>query len=210
MRIEILLGPPGAGKGTMAAYLSRCAGLSVFVTGDVLRQAISSGSELGQRVKVDVEQGRLVDDETILNLVKKFLTEHSEGVIFDGFPRTLRQAEDLRAILDPADELRVIHLDTSAETVVARLSARRMCPQCGRIYNLRFKPPLTDELCDECNTRLIQRKDDTEVVIKERYRIYLKETAPLVGYFADVLMKVDGNAPADVVFRELKEELCPG
>jgi len=209
LKVIVLLGPPGAGKGTLASALAECAGVTVFVTGDVLRAAIAAGDELGRRVKADVEAGRLVDDETVLALVREFLAAHPEGVLFDGFPRTLRQAEGLSSLLGADDELRVVYLDASEETIVARLGARRVCPECGRIYNMRFQPPAEDELCDACGTALIRRKDDSEEVIKRRYQTYLQETAPLVGYFADRLLKVNGNLSSGDVLDAVRGELCP-
>lgn len=205
----MLLGPPGSGKGTLAASLSEHLGLAVFVTGDVLREAIARESELGLKVKSAVEAGRLVDDETILALARWFLAAHPEGVLFDGFPRTARQAEGLRSILSEQDELRVIYLDASEDIILARLTARRVCSRCGRIYNLRFKPPFRDEHCDADDEPLVQRKDDTEEVIRERYQVYLKETTPLVDYFADELIRVDGDMPGDKVLERVRGELCP-
>lgn len=209
MRVIVLLGPPGAGKGTLASSLSKSEGLAVFVTGDVLRSSIAEGSELGQRVKADVEAGRLVDDEVILALAREFLAAHPEGVLFDGFPRTSRQAEGLRSILSDDDELRVVYLDTSEDIILSRLTSRRVCPECGRIYNLRFRPPLKDGLCDADNEPLVQRKDDTEEVIRKRYQLYLKETAPLIEYFADELIRVDGDMSGDKLLEAVRGELCP-
>jgi len=193
----------------MAGGLANSAGLSVFVTGDVLRAAIAGGSELGVKVKSTVEAGRLVDDETILSLAHEFLSTHPQGALFDGFPRTIKQAEGLRSLLSAEDELRVVYLDTSKEMIVARLGARRVCPECGRIYNMRFKPPRNDETCDDCNASLIRRNDDTDEVIKSRYELYLAETAPLVNYFSEELLKVNGDLPGEEVLEIVQGELCP-
>jgi len=209
LKIVVLLGPPGSGKGTLAASLSEHLRLAVFVIGDALRAAIDAGSKLGLKVKSAVEAGRLVDDETILALAREFLRTHPEGVLLDGFPRTIRQAEGLRSLLSAEDDLHVIYLDASEETVTSRLSSRRVCPGCGEIYNVRFRPPKNDGVCDNCGVTLIRRKDDTEEVIRERYRVYLRETAPLVDYFADGLIRVDGNLSGDKALESVRGELCP-
>lgn len=210
MKVTALLGPPGAGKGTLAAALAECADYAVFVTGDVLRAEIASGSELGSKVRADVESGRLVADEVILALVKSFLARNPGGVLFDGFPRTLDQAQGLRQALGNGDELKVIYLDTSQETILARLTARRVCPQCGRIYNLHFRPPQDGTTCDDCKVELIQRVDDTAEVIKHRCNTYLEQTSPLIEYFSDELCKVNGNLSGEEVLEILRGEFCQG
>jgi len=209
LRVVVLLGPPGSGKGTLATSLSEHLGVAVFVTGDALRAAIDAKSKLGEKVKADVEAGRLVDDETILALAQEFLAAHPEGVLFDGFPRTTRQAAGLRSLVSAEDDLHVIYLDASEETITSRLTSRRVCPGCGEIYNMRFKPPKKDGVCDNCSTTLIRRKDDTEEVIRDRYQVYLRETAPLVDYFARELLRVDGNLSGDKVLERIRGELCP-
>jgi adenylate kinase len=209
LRIVVLLGPPGAGKGTVASAISGCAGLAVFVTGDVLREAIASGTPLGKKVRHDVESGKLVDDDTILALAREFMAAHPQGVLFDGFPRTVPQAQGLMSLLTSDDDFQVLHLDTEEEIVIGRLGARRVCPECGKIYNLRSNPPRIDDECDECKIPLVRRKDDNDDVIRNRYRVYLDQTAPLVDNFKDYIVRLDGNLGIDEVIAEAKKVLCP-
>lgn len=204
----MLLGPPGAGKGTLTADIAGCLGVSVFVTGDVLRKAIKEESELGKRIKPVVEVGKLVDDETVLGLVNEHMHSHPEGVLFDGFPRNAVQARALKNMLGENDILEVVYLDAPEESIVKRLGARRVCSQCGRIFNVRTNPPLRDEICDSCGSPLYIRKDDTEEVIRNRYRIYRQETEPLVEFFNDHLIKVNADRSIDEVSFEVRGKIC--
>jgi len=211
LRIIVLLGPPGSGKGTLASDLVNCSGRPVFVTGEVLRATIAQGTELGRKIKTDVESGRLVDDSVILALTKEFIDKHPQGVILDGFPRTLPQAQGLREILRHSStnaDIKVIYLDASEKNVVTRLKARRVCVNCGAIFNLNSHPPKQDGICDTCGSLLEVRKDDTEDVIKERLNIYLEQTSPLIDYFADELIKINANLSSDEVFAQVKDQLC--
>lgn len=204
----MLLGPPGAGKGTLARDIAACSGVSVFVTGDIFRKAIAEKSELGNKIKETVEAGKLVDDETAISLVKEYHKKHPEGILFDGFPRTTAQAKALQDMLGENDSLEVVYLDAPEESIVKRLGARRVCTQCGRIYNLQTTPPVKDDVCDDCGTPLTVRKDDTREVISNRYRIFCKETEPLVEFFGKKLIKIDANRSIDEVSREVRGKLC--
>ncbi len=183
----IFFGPPGAGKGTYAGILSERLGLFVLATGDLLREAVERGTELGRKAQKYMLAGELVPDEIIMGVVEEALRskDAERGVIFDGFPRTIRQAEMLDALLEKMGRKvdLVVELLASDELVVRRLSSRRVCPKCGRIYNLVSNPPKVDEICDYDGAKLIQRDDDKPETILNRLEVYRRQTAPLLGYY---------------------------
>jgi len=193
----VLLGPPGAGKGTLAQRLASERGLLHLSTGDVLRDEVARATALGQRAKDYMDRGELVPDELILSMVKERV-EGRSGILFDGFPRTLAQAEGLEKIA-PIDA--VIFLEVDKDTAVRRLSARRICPRCGAVYNLVTQPPKGDERCDQCGTKLIQRDDDKPEVIARRFEVYMRQSAPLARYYEEkgLLIRIDaGRSPEEV------------
>lgn len=209
----VLLGGPGAGKGTQAARIVEREGLAHISTGDMFRQQIGDGTELGRKIEPIINEGRLVPDELTMQIVDERLSREdcADGYVLDGFPRTAAQAEALDALLaergasvDVAIELRV-----DDDEVVRRLTARRSCPDCGRIYNLVFSPPADDERCDACGTALVQREDDTESVIRERLKIYHKQTEPILDHYRkqDLLRAVDGGQSPDHVAGKVQETL---
>ena len=181
----ILLGAPGAGKGTQSKYLSERYGIPQIATGDMLRAAIAEGTPLGREAKKVMDQGMLVSDETIVGLVKEriALPDCSSGFLFDGFPRTLTQAnamKDARVFFDAVIEIAVDH-----EEIVRRISGRRVHEASGRSYHLTFKPPKKEGLDDETGEPLVQREDDTEDTVRRRLQIYETQTAPLKKYYSD-------------------------
>lgn len=194
----VLLGPPGAGKGTVAQRLASERGLLHLSTGDVLRDEVARATALGQRAKDYMDRGELVPDELILSMVKERV-EGRSGILFDGFPRTLAQAEGLEKIA-PIDA--VIFLEVDKDTVVSRLSARRICPQCGAVYNLVTQPPKEDERCDQCETKLIQRDDDKPEVIARRFEVYMRQSAPLARYYEKkgLLIRIDADRSPEEVY----------
>jgi len=206
----VLLGPPGAGKGTLAQRLASELGYLHLSTGDVLRDEVARGTELGRLAKEYMDKGELVPDEVILSMVKEHVGDR-RGVLFDGFPRTLAQAEGLAEIA-PVDV--VVYLEIGRDEVVRRLSARRVCPKCGAVYNLVTQPPKEDERCDRCGEALVQRRDDTPEVISRRFEVYLRDSAPLVKYYEEkgILVRVDAaRSPEEVladVLRALRND-CP-
>lgn len=193
MRI-ILLGPPGAGKGTQAQLISKEFGIPQVSTGDMLRAAIKAGTELGKQAKSVMDKGQLVSDELIINLVKERIAQPdcANGCIFDGFPRTIAQAEALSAANVNIDF--VVEISVPDDEIVKRLSGRRSHPASGRVYHVVYNPPKVEGLDDETGEPLIQRDDDKEETIKDRLKVYHNQTAALVAHYQTVAQS-DENAP---------------
>jgi len=211
----IFLGPPGAGKGTVAKDVVERFGVPHISTGDMLRDAVSAGSELGKKVKSVMESGQLVSDELLFDLVKDRLSQKDceNGFILDGYPRNVNQAKALDKILE---ELNiglsgVVFLDVSEEEVVKRISNRRVCPKCSRVYNLISLKPKIDTLCDDDGTPLIQREDDKPDTVRKRYKIYSDKTAPLIELYKNrnQIITIDASGTVDkvdeIVFNTLEE-----
>lgn len=196
----VLLGPPGAGKGTQAALLAERLGLRHISTGEILREEVEHGTELGRKARAYMDRGELVPDELVIAMLRGRLDSDS-GFILDGFPRTVSQAEALEGLarLD-----RVLNIRLSEEEVVRRLSARRVCKGCGRNYNLISNPPKVAGRCDACGGELFQRDDDKPEVIRRRYQVYEAETAPLKDFYRKrgLLVEVEGARPIEAVFEE--------
>jgi adenylate kinase len=197
----ILLGPPGAGKGTQAKMLTERFSIPQISTGDILRAAVKDGTPMGRKAKQFMDAGGLVPDEVVVGIVRDRLQQPdcNSGFILDGFPRTVAQADALQASLREMDkELdRVISLAVDAEALVERLTGRRTCRQCGRGYHVKFDPPRQVGVCDACGGALFQRDDDQEETIRKRLQVYADQTAPLISYYrqAGVLMELDGMQP---------------
>ena len=212
MRI-ILLGPPGVGKGTQAQMMMKRLNAVQLSTGDLLRSAIRSGSELGMSAKKFMDGGDLVPDDVVLGLVGEWLAEQGERcVIFDGFPRTIAQAEGLDKLLDGLGKKlnNVLELVIDDNVVIERISARRSCPNCGAVYNLLSAPPKAENVCDNCGHEgLVLRKDDKPEVVANRLRVYHEQTAPLADYYRErgLLTAVNGDQPVDVVGKEIEAVL---
>ncbi|MBQ3331343.1 MAG: adenylate kinase [Ruminococcus sp.] len=179
----ILLGAPGAGKGTQAAVISERYHIPQISTGNIIRAALKSGTEMGKMAKSFIEEGKLVPDEVVIGIIKDRLAEDDckDGFILDGFPRTIPQAEALDKMGIEIDK--VIDIEVPDEVIVDRMSGRRVCEKCGRPYHLVSLRPKVDGVCDDCTGALIQRKDDHPDTVKARLDIYHKETEPLKGYY---------------------------
>jgi len=205
----ILLGPPGVGKGTQAIQLSKHFAIPQISTGDLLRQAIKNGTELGLSAKQLMDAGDLVPDDVILGIIEEVLESEKckNGFIFDGFPRTIPQAEGLASILETHNISLdvVINIDADFSEIIHRLSSRRACIECGATYNLIFSPPKKESLCDVCESALIQRDDDREETIQNRLKVYEKQTAPLVKFYEDrgLLQIADGSGGIDAVYQNI-------
>jgi len=194
-----LLGPPGAGKGTLAKRMIETWGFTHLSTGDILRDEVARGTDLGVAAKGAMDAGELVSDDIIIGMIRGRIESANKGYLLDGFPRTVAQAEALETI----SELEaVISISLSRDEVVRRLTARRVCSQCGKIFNLAFQPPANPGVCDACGGKLIQRDDDKEDVIQNRYDVYASSTAPLIDFYRKrgLLHEVDGSEGSGKAF----------
>jgi len=181
----ILLGAPGAGKGTQAEVLCKDLGIPTISTGNILRAAIKAGTPTGLKAKSYIDSGALVPDEVIIGIVSDRLAEPdcAKGYILDGVPRTIAQAEALEKAGIRFDA--VVSIEISEEEILRRMSGRRVCESCGSSYNVQSLPPRVEGVCDNCGGKLIQRKDDTPETVRERLKVYHRETEPLVGFYAE-------------------------
>jgi adenylate kinase len=211
--ILILLGAPGAGKGTQAKLLQEKLNIPQISTGDMLRAAKQAKTKLGLEAESYMNAGKLVPDEVVIGLIRERLKnpDTQNGFILDGFPRTVAQAEALTGLLSEVGRKldAVLNLEVAEQELVERLTGRRTCPNCGAGYHLKFSPPRHDEVCDRCGTALIQREDDREDTIRHRLKVYNDQTAPLVKYYekAGQLGPIAGTGSTDEVFQRLVKSL---
>ncbi|MCD6381521.1 MAG: adenylate kinase [Candidatus Aenigmarchaeota archaeon] len=204
----VLLGPPGSGKGTYSSRLAKELGIPHISTGDLLREEVSKGSELGKKAKEYMDKGELVPNEIVLEILKQRLQQPDceKGFILDGFPRNLEQAK----ILDEITEIdKVIYLDVPDEIIIERLSNRRICKKCGAIYNLKTMPPKVPGKCDICGGELYQREDDKPEVVKNRLVVYRENTTPLINYYKEkgilVEFKIEHEIPVEEGIKKIRE-----
>ena len=201
----VLVGPPGAGKGTQAQFLSSHLSIPKISTGDIFRDNVSHGTALGRQAQGYMERGDLVPDEVTIAMVTDRLADDDTGAGFllDGFPRNVPQAETLEKMLSAVDTRLdvVLELVVDDDEVVRRLSGRRTCRRCGRVWHVAFDPPSRPSICDDCGGELFQRDDDREETIRHRLEVYQQQTAPLVAFYADegILLGIDATGPVDEI-----------
>lgn len=211
--VILFLGAPGAGKGTQASLIARKLNIPHISTGDIFREAVSKGTELGRKAKEYMDRGELVPDEVVIGIVKERLSQEDcrNGFVLDGFPRTVAQAEALDKVLEDLGAKLdfVFNINVSEEEVVRRLTGRRTCRNCNAVYHVEFNPPAKDGVCDACGGELYQRDDDREETVRNRMRVYLEKTAPLIDYYKSkgVLIDINGELPVDGVTKEIEKYL---
>ena len=205
----LLMGPPGAGKGTQAAKLVEKFKIPQISTGDMFRAAVKEGTELGKQAKSFMDRGKLVPDEVTIGIVRERLAKDDckDGFILDGFPRTVEQADALNKILDELSKkiTCVLNISVPKGYLIERAVGRRICKNCGATYHVKFHPPKVADVCDVCSGKLYQRADDTEATMKNRLMGYETSTRPLIDYYknAGVYTEIDGRQPIDKVTEEL-------
>jgi adenylate kinase len=201
----VLVGPPGAGKGTQAQFIASYVSIPKISTGDIFRANVSQGTDLGLEAKKYMEAGDLVPDAVTIGMVRDRLAEDDakDGFLLDGFPRNVHQAEVLDGMLDELDQALdvVLELVVDDDEVVRRLSGRRTCRACGHVWHRDFDPPTQEKVCDHCGGELFQRDDDKAETVRHRLEVYAEQTAPLIGYYSDrgILHGIDATGPVEDV-----------
>lgn len=212
MRI-ILLGPPGAGKGTQAAGIVEKYNIPHISTGDIFRKNIKEGTDLGKKAKEYIDQGLLVPDELTVGLVTDRITQADckSGFMLDGFPRNVAQAEHLDAFLHQVNISldKVVNIEVDKSILVGRAVGRRICKSCGATYHVEFNPPKVEGVCNVCQGELYQRADDTEETVSKRIQVYLDETKPLVDYYSSqgIIANINGQQSINAVFEDIVNAL---
>lgn len=209
----ILLGPPGAGKGTQAANIVNSYSIPHISTGDIFRKNIKEGTDLGVKAKSYMDRGELVPDSLVIEIVADRLREEDckPGFLLDGFPRTVGQASALDDVLKDLGCVlnHVVNIIVDPELLVERAVGRRICKDCGATFHIRFNPSQEDSVCDKCKGELYQRSDDNEETVSNRVRVYVDETSPLIEYYTNkgIIVNIDGEQEIDKVFTDISEAL---
>ena len=209
----VLLGPPGAGKGTQASAIVEKYNIPHISTGDIFRANIKEGTELGKKAKEYMDKGLLVPDELVVSIVKDRLTKDdcTNGFLLDGFPRTVNQAEALNTELSSMGIKldKVINIDADSKILIERAIGRRICKECGATYHIKFNPPKVEGKCDKDSSPLFQRDDDVEETVATRINVYFEQTQPLIDYYQqkELILNIDGTKPIDDIFNTIVEAL---
>jgi len=208
----ILLGPPGAGKGTIAKVLTQYDGSVQISTGDILRSAVAAGTELGKQAEATMKAGNLVTDDLIMGIMEQRLLQDDckKGYLLDGFPRTIPQAEALKILLAKLGEKLdcALELDIARDIIMDRLTTRRTCTQCGEIYNTKSKPSKVEGICDVCGSEIVQRDDETETAISNRLQVYNDQTAPLIEFYRQEGLLISfQSSDSELILETLKSRL---
>lgn len=208
----IMLGAPGAGKGTQAKMLADRYGIPHVSTGDIFRANIKEGTELGKKAKAYMDAGELVPDELTVDLLIDRISKEDcqKGYILDGFPRTLNQARKLtEALAETGDIDYAVNVDVPDDAIVVRMSGRRVCPACGASYHIVNIPPRKEGICDRCGAEIVQRKDDNPETVQNRLDVYHEQTQPLIDYYKalDTEVDIDGTQPMEAVFEAIVSKL---
>jgi adenylate kinase len=209
----ILLGPPGAGKGTQAETIVKEFSIPHISTGDIFRSNIKEGTSLGKKAKEYMDQGLLVPDELTVELVKDRLLNDDckNGFLLDGFPRTIAQADELEDALKSMNQHLdyVVNIEVDSNLLITRAVGRRVCKDCGQTYHMTFNKPSKEGICDKCGGELLQRKDDTEETVSKRISVYQEQTAPLIEYYSNkgILVNINGEKPIAEVGKDIVAKL---
>ncbi len=205
----IFLGAPGAGKGTQADRIADAYGIPTISTGNMIREALAKGTEMGLKAKAFIEAGQLVPDAVVIGIIQErlALADCANGFILDGFPRTIPQAEALEEMGITIDK--VVDIEVADDIITARMSGRRVCPKCGAPYHIESLKPQKEGICDKCGTELQQRKDDKPETVADRLKVYHEQTEPLKDFYAErgTLKEVDGLGSVDEITKRVKDAL---
>lgn len=213
-RLIVLLGPPGAGKGTQAQVLAEKTGLAHISSGDIFRENLKNQTDLGKLAQVYMNRGELVPDDVTIAMIRERLSrpDCTKGAILDGFPRTPAQAEALSAMLEELDGkvVSVPYISVPAEVLIERLSGRWTCRTCGKVYHSVYNPPVKAGICDDDGGELYQREDDQPATVEKRIKVYMEQTSPLIEHYrqAGLLVEIDGTLPIEEVTRQLLEAIA--
>ena len=207
------MGPPGSGKGTRAKIIGKMYNIPVITAGDMLREAVAKGTDEGAVARAYMRRGELVPDDIVIRITEERLSkpDTEKGFVLDGFPRSVRQALALDRILKKQNATldTLLYVTTKPDTIVGRLSLRRTCPKCGAVYHLRDMPPKDEGACDECGSRLIQREDDTDEILRHRFEVYERQTFPILERYQDAgkMKEISGNLDIDQIPGAIEEIL---